>query len=105
MPAPRKDTTPPPHPLSLALGRRVIDLRGRDGLTLDQLAKRAGMDRNYLWRIEEGRQNLSFRNVARLAKALGVTLSELVDGIDLSGITLESRAYGRGAGGEGSDEG
>ena len=53
------------------------------------------MDANYLWRIEAGQQNLSLRNVARLAKALGVTLSDLLAGIDVAHVSLSSRPYGK----------
>ena len=53
------------------------------------------MDANYLWRIEAGRQNLSLRNVARLAKALELTLSELLEGIDVADVDLGPRAYAK----------
>lgn len=50
------------------------------------------MDANYLWRIEQGRQNFSLRNVVRLAKALGVTLFDLLDRVDVADIELGARA-------------
>ena len=70
-------------------------LREERGLRPGQLAEAASMDPNYLWRIEAGRQNLSLRNVARLAKALGVTLAALLDGIDVADIELGSRPYAK----------
>ncbi len=94
MPA-RKEPQPPLDPLFLAVGHRVIALREQRGLIQAQLAELASMDPNYLWRIEAGRQNLSLRNVARLAKALGVTLSVMLEGIDVEDIEVAKRPYGK----------
>ena len=88
-------TSPPvaTDPLSIAVGEQITRVRERHDLARHQLAKLSGMDANYLWRIEAGRQNLSLRNVARLANAFGITLSELLAGISLDGIDLGRRAY------------
>lgn len=95
MSRPRKDDTPAPDALSLALGERVVALRGEQGLSPAELAAKLEMDANYLWRVERGRQSLSFRNVARFAKVFGLTLSEFLEGIDVSEVSLASRPYGR----------
>lgn len=102
MPA-RKSPPAPTEPLFAAVADRVVLLRGERGLSPAELAELAGMDANYLWRIESGRQNLSLRNVARLAKALGVTLSVLLEGVDVADVPLSSRPYGRDAGGPAGD--
>lgn len=91
----RKSSPEPTDPLFAAVGERVVRLRGDRNLSAAELAGRAGMDANYLWRIESGRQNLSLRNVARLAKALGVTLSALLEGVDVADVPLSSRPYGK----------
>lgn len=88
-----KETTPAPDPLSLALGERIVALRDGRGLELQELAALIGMDANYLWRVERGRQNLSFRNVARFARAFDLTLSQLLEGVDVRNVKLESRPY------------
>ena len=93
MPAPPKETQLQLDPLCIAVGQRVTTLREKRELRRGQLAKIAGMDPNYLWRIEAGRQNLSLRNVARLAKALDVTLSVLLEGIDVAELELSGRSY------------
>lgn len=95
MPARRKEPQPPLDPLYSAVGQRVTALREQRGIKPAQLAELASMDANYLWRIEAGRQNLSLRNVARLAKALGVTLAVLLEGVDVAGVELGSRPYGK----------
>ncbi len=40
------------------------------------------MHRTYLSGIERGERNVSLINIAKLAEALGVSVSELVKGID-----------------------
>ena len=58
-------------------GERVRSLRQSKGLSQEDLAFKAGMHRTYLGGIERGERNPSLRNIAAIAKALGVTLSEL----------------------------
>ena len=58
-------------------GERVRKLRQSKGLSQEDLAFKAGMHRTYLGGIERGERNPSLRNIAAIAKALGVTLSEL----------------------------
>lgn len=58
-------------------GKRVRELRQAKGLSQEELAFKAGVHRTYLGGIERGERNPSLRNIAAIAKALGVTLSEL----------------------------
>ena len=58
-------------------GERVRSLRQSKGLSQEELAFKAGVHRTYLGGIERGERNPSLRNIAAIAKALGVTLSEL----------------------------
>lgn len=48
------------------------------GITQEELAWRASMHRTYIADIERGARNVSLRSVANLAKALEVTLGELL---------------------------
>lgn len=90
-----------PDPLSVSLGRRVASIRqDRLGATQQELARRMGVSSAYLWRVEDGRQNLSLRTLGRLAKSLGVTLADLFDGIDAGGVSMTNREYARHEGGE-----
>lgn len=63
---------------STALGRALRQLRRREGLTQEALARRAGSHRNYVGAVEQGQQNPTFAVLLRLADALGVTPSELM---------------------------
>ena len=59
-------------------GEKVRELRRAKGLSQEELAFRAGIHRNYLGGIERGERNPALDNIAAIAKALGVDLSELV---------------------------
>lgn len=58
------------------LAQRIERLRKEKGLTQEKLADKAGLHRAYFWDIENGR-NISIKTADKIAKALGVTLSEL----------------------------
>jgi len=58
-------------------GERVRRLRQAKGLSQEELAFRAGVHRTYLGSIERGERNPALKNIAAIAGALGVTLSEL----------------------------
>jgi XRE family aerobic/anaerobic benzoate catabolism transcriptional regulator len=60
------------------LGSRVRELRGRRGLTLQQLAALCDLSPRFLVQVEQGRGNISVRNLDGLARALGTTPSALL---------------------------
>jgi transcriptional regulator with XRE-family HTH domain len=62
----------------MALGQAVRDIRGRRGVSQEQLADLSHMHRTYLGGIERGERNPSYTNIRRIADALGVTVSELI---------------------------
>ncbi|HEX5398786.1 MAG TPA: helix-turn-helix transcriptional regulator [Verrucomicrobiae bacterium] len=64
------------------LGLNVRQRREARALTQEKLAERAGLDATYISGIERGLRNPGIKNVARLAKALGFTTSELCKGVD-----------------------
>lgn len=68
-------------PLLRGLGWRVRQLREAKGWTQESLAGRAGLDRSYVAGIEAGLRNPSTKALAKLARALGVTLSGLFNGV------------------------
>ena len=59
------------------LGQRIKELRQAKGLSQEELAFKAGVHRTYLGGIERGERNPALKNIAAIAEALGVSLSEL----------------------------
>ncbi len=60
---------------------RLKELRRRRVLTMEELAERAGVGRNTIWRLEHGVMGAQPRTVRKLAKALGVEPEELIASI------------------------
>jgi transcriptional regulator with XRE-family HTH domain len=60
------------------LGATLRRLRERAGLSQEEVADRAGIERSYISMLENGRRrNLSYDLALRIAGALGVTTAEL----------------------------
>jgi transcriptional regulator with XRE-family HTH domain len=74
-------------PALLALGSAVRDFRGRLGLSQEELAHRAELNRTYVGDVERGTRNVSFNALRRIADGLEIRLSELL----ARGEDLESR--------------
>ena len=62
-------------------GQRVREKRTALGLSQEAFADKASLDRTYISGIERGKRNVALRNIKAIAKALGVTISELAKGI------------------------
>ncbi len=58
-------------------GQRVRRERKLRGLSQEDLAFEADLHRTYIGGVERGERNVSLINIERIAKALGVTLTEL----------------------------
>ena len=66
-----------------AFGLNVLKLREAKNFSQDKLAEKADLDRTYISGIERGLRNPGLKNVVRIAKALGVSTSELCRGVDV----------------------
>lgn len=64
-----------------ALGDRIRILRSKTGLSQEKFALKIGMDRTYFASVETGKRNIAIRNIKKIADGLGVTLSELFEGL------------------------
>ena len=60
------------------LGDNVKQIRQKQRLSQDDLAKKSGLHRTYIGGIERGERNVSLLNIERIAKALKVNISELL---------------------------
>jgi transcriptional regulator with XRE-family HTH domain len=63
------------------LGERIRELRSKTGLSQEKFALKIGMDRTYFASVETGKRNIAIRNIKKVADGLGVTLSELFEGL------------------------
>lgn len=66
------------EPIYKLLGQRIRAERQSAGLTLEQLGEKAGITGAFVAHIEAGRKNATLRTVGKIAKALDLTVSELV---------------------------
>ena len=62
------------------VGRRVLTLRIERGITQEELALSADIDRSLLIDVEKGRRSLLFERLYDLAQALGVPITEILRG-------------------------
>ncbi len=62
--------------IKLLVGKRVRELRNSIGISQEELADLAGLDRTYITSVECGKRNISIVNIEKLANALNVTLAE-----------------------------
>lgn len=63
----------------VAFGRRLRAIRTERGLTQESLGAAAGLERTYVSDAENGARNATLRTIGKLAKALGVKPSALMD--------------------------
>ena len=68
--------------LLILLGKRVHDLRAAKKWSQEEFAHISGLHRTYIGQIERGEKNISFDNLSRVAGALGVNLSALLEGLE-----------------------
>lgn len=61
-------------------GARVRFLRQQAGLSQERLAAKAGLHTTYISGVERGEYNVSLQNIVKLARALGVPVTELFGG-------------------------
>lgn len=61
--------------IKIAVGKRIKELRNKLGISQEELADIAELDRTYITSVECGKRNISIVNVEKLANALNVSLS------------------------------
>lgn len=64
--------------LGTKFGNKLRALRKQTGMSQEELGFRTGLDRTYISGIERGERNPTLKNVNKIAKALKVSLSDLV---------------------------
>ena len=64
--------------LLLTIGRKIVERRKELGLTQEDLAYSADVDRTYIGYIENGKNNVTIAMLYKIAKALKLGLKELL---------------------------
>jgi transcriptional regulator with XRE-family HTH domain len=59
-------------------GQTIRKLREKKGLSQEKLADIADLHRTYIGHVERGEKNLTLRSLERIAKALGVSVRDLI---------------------------
>jgi transcriptional regulator with XRE-family HTH domain len=62
--------------IKVSFGLRVRELRKAKGISQESLAFDADIDRTYMNSVENGRRNISIKNIEKILKALDIPLSD-----------------------------
>ena len=62
--------------IKLLVGKRVRELRNSIGISQEELADLADLDRTYITSVECGKRNISIVNIEKLGNALQLSLKE-----------------------------
>lgn len=61
------------------IGERIRLLRTEAGLSQEKLSFEANLDRTYIGSVERGERNIAIINLNKIAKALNVSISVLLE--------------------------
>lgn len=78
------DLDAPTQAFTIAVGKRITELRNQHGTSIELLAVRAGISRSHLWRIENAKTHATIAILYKIARALKTDPTELLD-VDLGG--------------------
>ena len=68
--------------LSISFGAAVRQLREKRGISQEKLAAMAGISRTYMSEVERGVTMVSLLTVSKLADALGLSMSRLLQHVE-----------------------
>ena len=63
----------------LTIGMQLKKLRKQTGLSVKELADRAGVSQSYIYAIESGTRGANATKLSSIAQALGVPVADLYD--------------------------
>lgn len=65
--------------LLIQFGQRVRETRKKQGLSQEELAFKAALHRTYIGMIERGEKNITLTNIEKIARALNIRMTKLLD--------------------------
>jgi transcriptional regulator with XRE-family HTH domain len=72
----------PPRDIRIRFGMAVRVRRNELGISQEEFAEQAGLHRTYVSDLERGKRNVSLENVEKLAKALLLSISDLMKRVE-----------------------
>jgi transcriptional regulator with XRE-family HTH domain len=63
------------------LGKRIAELRKKQGFSQEAFAHECGFHRSYMGALERGEKNVTLAMMNKAAKALKISLAELFKGV------------------------
>lgn len=76
-------------PVALELGQRIRKARNEKNLTIQALADLVGIEYTQMSRIELGKINTSVLQVCKISRALGISMSTLLNDLELNVTSKE----------------
>jgi len=70
--------------IRVRLGVAVRERRNELNISQEDFAEQAGLHRTYISDLERGKRNVSIENVEKLAKALNLSISDLMKRVEVS---------------------
>jgi transcriptional regulator with XRE-family HTH domain len=67
--------------IRVRFGSAIRQRRHKLGVSQEEFADLCGLDRTYIGGIERGERNLALLNIEKIARAFGISLSELFRGV------------------------
>lgn len=64
--------------IQVRIGKKIRALRSEKGFSQEALAFKCKLHRTYISDIERGIRNVSIKNIEKIAKAVGVSVGELM---------------------------
>jgi len=68
--------------IRVKIGLRIKELRKLNGLSQEQLALKAEIDRTYMASVENGKRNVAVVNIEKIITALGESFESFFKGFD-----------------------
>lgn len=65
-------------------GKHLKALRQSKGISAVELANSCGMDKPHMSRLENGKANPKLTTLIRLSQALGISLGEFLEGLEIT---------------------
>lgn len=87
--SPQTENEMPPEAIGEFVGRKVKKLRTARGWSLEELAQISGVSRSMLSEIERERANPTLTVTFRIARAFGMTLQDLIGGIETAAPKIQ----------------